>query len=154
MNRDPTLCRAFITEGMEILSGRLEVQHEWSIDQNEDHCILNIPKQTDDGFDIRVEVCPDQITVYGEGTHRHFDFTGSLEIVDSAFGLARDLLSPHMRIRELRAAGSPYRWFMESFQSDRWFVEQSTGLFFWNYFGQRSERILQNRILEGRLDSV
>lgn len=72
-------------------------------------------------------------------------------MVEDALGLVRDLLSPDMRVRELRAGRSAYRWFIEAFDGRTWKVEHMTGLLFWNYFGRRSEHIYQNAVLPGRL---
>jgi len=70
--------------------------------------------------------------------------------VRDALGLVRDLLSPGMRLRELRAAGRPYKWILEGRLSGQWHTEQTMALLIWNYFGVRSERIYQNAHLPER----
>ncbi len=153
MNRDPALCRTFVRIAKEALSSRPEVEHTWSIDADEDHCILDIPPCSDTGFSITVEVFPAEITVSMQGPHEHFPLDSDAEeLVRSVLGLIRDLLSPAMRLRELRAGGSPYCWHVEMLQEDgTWQTEFTTGLVFWNYFGRRSERIYQNDVLPSRV---
>jgi len=151
MNRNPFLCNQFVKTIKEILATYPEVKHTWSIDDDEDHCILDIPKQKNDGFDITVEVFPKEIIIIAAGAHIHFDLKESYEkLVQSSFGLVRDLLSPNMRIREMLSANRPYKWYIETLHSTKWTVEESNGLFFWNYFGKKSEKIYQNLILKGR----
>jgi hypothetical protein len=55
-----------------------------------------------------------------------------------------------MRLRELLRGSSPYKWSLESLDNGLWTEEASSGLLFYNYCGQRSERIYQNKILEIR----
>ena len=150
-NRDPTLCREFVKQAKEILSAHPQIKHEWSIDADEDHCILDFPKSNPDGFDITVEVYPDQIIVFGQGFHEHFDQDNNSIKIESSLGLVRDLLCPDMRIKEYLAGGSPYRWDAELLQNGKWLREHTTGLVFWNYFGRRSQKYYQNKVLEGRL---
>ena len=73
-----------------------------------------------------------------------------------ALGLARDLLSPAMRIRELRTGNKPYRWVMECYDSTGWRGEQETEFLDPNHLGRNhlgraSERVYPNRALPGRL---
>ena len=68
-----------------------------------------------------------------------------------ALGLARDLLSPAMRIRELRTGNKPYRWVMECYDGAGWRGEQETGFLDRNHLGRAYERVYQNRALPGRL---
>ena len=152
---DTNLCREFVKAAQEALSTFPEVKHSWSIAAAQTHCSLLIPKANEDGFDVRIEVSRDGIVVFGEGAHQHFDTPESThqEKVASALGLVRDLLSPHMRIREFRAGKSAYRWLMQSLHNNEWQTEGSTALLFWNYFGKRSERIFKNTTLPGRLAS-
>jgi len=153
VNRDPTLCRTFVTLAQASLATNPEVKHTWSIDADEDHCILDIPPYSDTGFSITIEVFPEEITVSMGGPHEHFRREGMSpeELVGSVLGLTRDLLSPAMRLREQRAGGSAFQWHVEALQADgTWLAEATTGLLFWNYFGKRSERIYQNDVLPSR----
>jgi hypothetical protein len=147
------LFQAFLRLAKEALSQNPEVKHSWSVNEQKDRCILEIPEQNDKGFDIRVDVYSREITVWAMGIDfvQLSDYSENPEetVVD-ILGLVRDLLSPTMRIRELRAGDSPYRWRMECLRKGEWVREESCGLLFWNFLGKRSEIIYQNYILEGR----
>jgi hypothetical protein len=150
-SRDPRVCREFVARAKEALSLHPDLSHSWSIDADDDHCILEFPATSLDGFAVVVEVFPEMITVSACGYHQHLDVADdALGIVGQALGLARDLLSPSMRIRERRAGGTPYRWICEGKKSAEWRTEGSTSLMFWNYFGRRSERLYQNHALPER----
>lgn len=152
-NTDPALCRAFVQAATSALASTSQVKHTLSVDADEDHCILDIPKAEEGGFDIMFEIEPDEITVVAEGAHFHVDNGSTLEeTVQAALGLLRDLLSDHMRVRELRTCDQPYEWHLQSLRDGEWITEQVTSLFLRRFWGERSERIYQNRVLEGRLD--
>jgi hypothetical protein len=155
MNRDPTLCRSFVRQAKEALSHYPQIKHEWSIDADEDHCILDIPEECDSGFPITVEVYPDEIMVIASGAHTNLHLDGNPdELAAHALGLVRDLLSPAMRIRERLAGGEPYKWAFESFRDGEWITAEWIGLFFYNYLGKKTEKIYQNSILPAREISI
>ena len=137
----------------EVLSLHSELSHRWKEDSSTRGATLLFPKQQPGGFDVLVSAHEEQLTVSTEGAHVHFDRADQEpeQIVEDALGLVRDLLSPDMRVRELHAGRTPYRWFIEAFDGETWRVEHVTGLLFWNYFGHRSEQIYQNDVLPGRL---
>ena len=64
---------------------------------------------------MEVEAYPEELMLLTHGVHVHFDdhYDSELydteELVEQALGMTRDLLSPDMRIRELRAGNKPYR---------------------------------------------
>lgn len=145
MNRDPALCRAFIAYGKRMFSQHPDIPHSWSIDDDEDHCILDIPKKINDGFDITVEVAPDEISLFCEGFHEHFPLEGHPDdFANNHIGFLSDLLTPLMRLREHIAGASAYKWTLECLEDEIWVPERTTGLVFFNYFGRRRERIYQN----------
>lgn len=151
-NRNPALCRTFIDKAKGILAHYPEIKHSWSIDADEDHCILDIPKMAEDGFNIYIEVFADDVIVSANGPHIHYHLGSSVEtVVDDALGLVRDLLSPSMRIREFYSNGKPYKWYMELIHDGKWQVEDKTYLIFFNWFGKRTEKYYQNSILPSRL---
>jgi hypothetical protein len=155
MNRDPTVWRSFVRQAKEALSQHPQIRHEWSIDEDEGRCTLEIPEEYDGGFPITVEVSSAEIMVIAGGAHRHLWRAGSPdELAAHALGLVRDLLSPGMRIRERLAAGRPYRWEIEIHTRGRWATMERVGLIFWNYFGKRTERTYQNRTLPARADPL
>lgn len=149
--RDPAFCRAFVVAAKGILSQHPEVKHSLSIDDDEDHCILDIPKQSDDGFDITIEVFPSGIILSASGAHIHFDDIKEAEsTISEVFGLIRDLLSPAMRVVEQRSNEQPYKWYLESLRNGQWQREDANGLLFYNFFGKKTEKIYQNNIMQNR----
>jgi hypothetical protein len=155
MNRDPALCRSFVRQAKAALSGYPHLKHEWSIDGDEDHCILDIPEESKDGFPITVEAWPSEITVIAGGAHMHYDLEGDIEDLSGrVLGLVRDLLSPGMRIRECLAGGKPYKWVIELFRNGQWVTEETLRELFFRWFGRRTEKIYQNKTLAARQDAV
>ena len=157
MNRDPILCQTFVSQAKEFFSEFPQVKHEWSIDDDKDHCILDIPEESDSGFPITLEVAPDKILVMASGAHTSFDLEDNEtpeEISANVLGLLRDLLSPAMRIHEYLAGGQPYKWAFETHQEKQWITEEYVSLFFWNYFGKRTEKYYQNNILPARNNPI
>lgn len=150
-NRDPALCREFVRQARDFFESYPQIKHTLSVDDDEDHCILDIPEETPDGFPVTVEVEPEQITVYASGAHISERPEGNpADFVARTLGYVQDLLGPNMRVRELCAGGEPHKWGIEILQEVQWQTEEWTGLVFWNYFGKRSERIYMNRILPAR----
>jgi hypothetical protein len=155
MNRDPTLCRSFVRQAKQALSHHPQIVHKWSIDDDEDHCILDISEADENGFPITVEVHSEQITVMAGPTHVHLDLDGDAdELAAYALGLVRDLLSPATRIHERLAGKTPIKWTLEHLQGGEWTAEEEMGLLLYNYFGRRSERTYQNQILPAREEPV
>lgn len=153
-NRDPALCRAFVEAATAALASVPQVKYELSQDVKKHRCVLSIPKTDADGFDIAFEVHPQEIIVLAGGVKTFIPPESTdQETIQEALGLLRDLLTPHMRIREQLASGKPYKWYLESLSDGGWAIEQTDGLIFYAYWGKRSERIYQNRVLEGRLNN-
>ena len=145
-----TLKEAFIKTANKILAKQPDLKHSWSTGTH-GQTILTFPKHVQNGFDVVIEVSPDEITIYGIGAHQHVSAAESIDdCVQSALGLARDLLSRRMRVREYIASGKPYRWDMEIEQERQWKLVTRTALLLWNYFGRRTEQIYQNDTLPSR----
>ena len=150
-----TLCEDFVQIAKDAIAKYPDLQHSWTINADNACCSLMFQKQKEDGFDVLVEVTTTGITVSTHGAHQHFDSSedSNESKIKDALALVRDLLSPNMRIKELCAGKSAYRWDMEYLDNNQWCLENST-LIFWNYFGKRNERILQNSTLPGRLTTA
>jgi hypothetical protein len=135
--------------GESALASYPDLAHEWQEDAG--NTTLRFPARSDDGFDVELSASASGILFGAGGFHTHFDEPDNMErqVID-ALGLARDLLSTGMRLRELRAGGLPYRWILELATVTGWQTNQVTGLLFWNYLGRRSEAIFQNRQLPAR----
>ena len=155
MNRDPTLCREFVKQAKVFMAAYPQINHTWSIDADEDHCILDIPEHAPEGFAITVEVHPEEIIVSFGGAHTNAGPEGNpVKFVSHVIGYVRDLLSPVMRVRELSAGGNAYRWGIELLEDGKWHSQEWVGLLFWNYFGKRSEKFYRNEILPARENPV
>ncbi len=136
------------SQARSILADHPDMPHHWRNDG------LVFSGSDLDGFEVTLQPDGQGIVVLtGVGLHEHVEGAPA-EAVRDALGLVRDLLSPDMRVRELRAGGRAYRWLLERRELDRWTCESQTGLLFWNYFARRSERVYQNRWLPGRLASA
>ena len=132
-----------------------EVLHSWSIDDDEDHAILEIQGKGDAGFDITAHIDSGEITLWSEGWHEHYTCTEpKADFVAQLLGLIRDMLSPSMRIRETLSNGVPYKWSLENFEDGTWVVENTCGLFFWNWFGEKAEKFYRNEVLPSRVTVV
>lgn len=59
-----------------------------------------------------------------------------------------------MRVRERCAGSGGYKWTLECFRGDGWEDRGTMGLLFFRYWGKRSERIYQNRVLPLRDDPL
>lgn len=130
-----------------------ELVHTWR--DSADSLILEFPSTAPQGFMIRVVARENAIDLHAGGFLTHFDDPPDpAQLAAKALGLARDLLSPAMRLREFRAGGVPYRWQIQYQQGDRWQDEEEFGLLFWNYFGQRSKVVYQNDQLPSRHRAV
>lgn len=127
--------------------------HHWTITPH--GCVLSIPSQAEDGFDILIDVEINAATVYWGNGHSHYQRADDINaLVEEIFGLLRDLLSPNMRVRHYYAGGQFYWASLEAFEGTKWSVERSTGLLFWDYFGKRSVRTYSNSVLPGRLSDA
>jgi hypothetical protein len=133
-------------QASQVLADHPELPHEWRGRGD-----LAFPAVDADGFDVILQ--PDArgiIVLTGTGLHEHIEAIPA-EAVQDAMGLARDLLSVDMRIRERRAGGRGYHWTLERRAGDGWRMESRTGLLVWNYLARRSEHVYQNQQLPGRL---
>ena len=110
------------------------------------------PKSSETGFDITISVSDKEIVVSTSlGAHDQFGVGDDpTEAIEDALGMTRALLCADTRIREFRAAGRPYRWVIEYRDGNGWKKGSLTGLFFWNFFGRRTEHLYQNEALPRR----
>ena len=132
----------------EIISNERQLVYEWCNDSSE----ITFKKNSHEGFDLIIKCDIDSIYIYTDiGYHNEYPLTKNLQtVLTEVTGLARDLLSKNMRIREYLSNNKPYRWDVESLVDNKWYSVDSTGLIFWNYLGKRSEKIYFNNILSER----
>ena len=147
------LPESFQRYGTAILAKNPEIAHQWSTAS--DGLRLSMPSSGPNGFDIECEIAAEAITLCWGNWHTRFEPTaGNDALVESLFGLIRDMLSPDMRLREFRAGSAPYRGHLQSFDGTCWSTEQEMSLIFWNYFGRRSVQTYSNAIRPGRMSKV
>ncbi len=152
-NNDRGLCKAFVDDVTAMLAWAPQMEYELTVSDDEAGCSLHIPKASDDGFDILIEVEPDDITVWAEGGSFHFDPEPPfVETAQSVVSLLQRLLSPDMRVRKLCTWGRPYRWEMQVLLDGEWRTVQTTALWIGISLGRSSERIYQNRLVESPVD--
>jgi hypothetical protein len=56
-----------------------------------------------------------------------------------------------MRIRERLSNGTPYKWTLENFEDGKWVNENTCGVFFWDRFGKKTEKLYSNEVLPARV---
>ena len=138
------LAREFVAEHLQLPSTTRVIV-------DSDSARLEVPSVDENGFSVTLAVSNSELTLHTDrGFHEHFDIERDIEgFFRQILGLTRDILSPEMRLRELRSNDRPYRWFLEAYDGSEWVQEFEMGLLVFNFFGKRSHRIFQNRILEG-----
>jgi len=117
---------------------------------------LLFAKKDDKGFDVEVQISDSGITVFTMGLDSYrFDF-GEVDERD-ILGLVDDLLSPHMRIREIHSIfGFPWRWVIEHWDGTGWIEENETGLGLFpipllEVSDRNSDKFYTNNVLPGRM---
>lgn len=151
MQSNTPLAQTFEDLAREAFATRPELNHDWLHAANSDGCHLRIRGAGQSGFDLDVQVQPAGIVLAGAGWHEHYQLEGDGEqFARNMLGLIRDLISPRMRIRELRVGSSGYRWHLECLEEDGWVIENTFGYLIWNFFGRKSERIHMNEVLPMR----
>ena len=116
------------------------IDHAWS----EDRLTISFPKKNENGFDIEVTYDPISKIIgiqTDRGYHDHFHidrFDTISASFERVFGLVRDLLTQNMRIEETLTNGRPRKWSLQAHVKGNWITESTTGLLFWNIFGNKS----------------
>jgi hypothetical protein len=103
---------------------------DWRLQDKKGECELVIPKLSPEGFEITVVADEKEVTVYSEYlAHQHFTAEGDHgKVSEQAMGFVRDLLSPAMRIRLVKAGDKPVRGDFEFWRDGAWHRESITSL--------------------------
>jgi hypothetical protein len=102
---------------------------------------ISVLPTSNDGFTVGLEVSQNQITVFFNGWHEHFQEQD--EALDCfAFGL-----SDECRLKECRRGNFAYRWTVESKQDGKWVADSETGLFLFPFWKSKEVRYLQNNLI-------
>ena len=120
------------------------IQHEW---RNNDTEVI-FKKNNDNGFDVVIGHNKNILYLYTDrGFHNHFEaYRDFSNILEQVMGLARNLLSNNMRIREISSNNNARKWILEHYRNNAWEQESINGLILWNYFGKKTEKIYSNDI--------
>ena len=125
------------------------LDHTW--DDGPDGLALSFPASSPNGFSVHLVATDADITVNAGRMHVPFDGSEPPSaLVGQALALARDLLSPRMRLRERRFLGRPYRWYLEHKQGSAWVPEHEMGLLMWAPAMLATTTIYQNNQLPAR----
>ena len=127
-----------------------QLEDNYSI--GEDESLVFSVDGSPDGFDVHIEIMDEkQIVLHAGSIHTHVyqaDQEDVSDFVYEQFEHIRSLLSPLCRIVEFKAGKSPYKWVLEYLDDDTWIPGDTMGLLFYNYFGHRSKRIIQNHLIQ------
>ncbi len=115
---------------------------------------LIIPGANDDGFTVEAQAESYGLYVSAEGWHSGaWEITSREETVETLcsqfLGFIRTLLSPDAWLEVRYAGHTPYKWTM-TYGVEGSVESESTCLLFFNYFGRRSVKVLQNEHLPAR----
>ncbi len=104
----------------------------------EDSFRISVPKIKDDGFCVDLIEEGNELVVYFEGWHEHFDNEFD------AFNCFLWGLSLNSRLKVLSRGTFDYKWILEMKMNELWSNQGTTGLIFFPFWKEKRERILKN----------
>lgn len=126
------------------VTGRYEIKEEHS------KAIFFI-QGSDTGFDITLEeVNADEFILHAGNIHSHSireKDESHEEFLSEQFYHIRSLLSPLTRIIEYKSGATPYKWTLQYLHDKKWENGETLSFLFYNYFGKRSQKHLQNDVI-------
>jgi hypothetical protein len=148
---DAQFANEFYGRARQLLLNHPRVRHKWK--REPERAFLEIPAARSDGFDVRVNAGPeggnvlvDRSVVVGFSILESYDSVE--EVADRIVAFIEDLLSPSMRLRIQYRGRRPSRWILEKEgRLGAWERVGSQRAIWYNWFGQASERVFQNRQL-------
>ena len=155
MNQDCALVHEFVRVAKRFFERYPKVDHVLSVGSEGEYCVLEIPMSNEGGFDIHLDVGDREILIHCGDFHDHHELDSEIvEFVNHYFGFIYDLLSVSMRLREFCSGRRPYKWTLECLEDGHWSEESTTGMLLYNYFGRKSELIMQNKTLPAREEPI
>ncbi len=143
----------FVSTAENALKQHSQLSWNWRTERKT--TILTIPRQSDSGFEVGVRC--EAFGLYplaGDWHGMPWDFNAPKTSIqnqcDACMKFILYLLTPDSRLRVITSNGKPFRWLVEYFEENKWKLHEEMGLLFYNYFGKRSEFILQNNHLPPR----
>ncbi len=119
---------------------------EWTSEPNKPKETLTIHKLDENGFDVRLECESYGLYPFAGGWHGapwDVTITSLDEFKKDAESFMRSILSPSSQLRIRYTNGRAYRWMLSYTLLGKPQIEE-VGLFFYNYFGAKSERCFSN----------
>ena len=109
-------------EFFEYISDRLEMTPDLDYEWRNNNSEIVFKKKNDEGFNVVIGHHKDYLCLATDkGYHDHFealkDFSAALVDV---MGLARDLMTKNMRIKEISTSGKPRKWVLEQYKNGVW----------------------------------
>ncbi len=152
MTQKEQLPAVFERYARNVLSQESGLRHEWAT--SPDKSRLVIPRANETGFTVEVQAQTYGLYAFAEGWHSSaWELTSRKETYENLctqfLGFVRTLLSRDAWLEVRYAGRTPYRWTM-TYGVEGGAESESTGLLFFNYFGRRSARVLQNDHLPAR----
>ena len=133
-----------------ILDEYTTIQAKWD-STNQGGRRLTIFKVDESGFDIMVDAETYGLIPYAGDWHGPAweSSVGTKDLCEQFMGFVRSLLCADSTL-EVRYAGTwAFQWIL-TYPTEGGFESYETGIFFYNYFGKRRSRILQNQHLPPR----
>lgn len=103
---------------------------------------IRVRPQADDGFMVELRENGQAITVFMEGWHEDF------EHADEALECFALGLSDRVRLRVVSRGKLDCAWTLETLREGAWVPDSTTGLLLIPFWIRRSERYLQNHLIE------
>jgi hypothetical protein len=143
---------AFERYARDVLARENRLRHEWAT--SPDKTRLIIPRANETGFTVEAQAETYGLYAFAEGWHSAaWELTSQKEtsedLCSQFLGFIRTLLSPDAWLEVRYAGHTPYKWTM-TYGVEGSVEAESTGLLFFNYFGRRSVKVLQNEHLPAR----
>ena len=149
-----SLSDTFFALASERFASYPSVRHTWSGPERSGKRVLELPSEAESGFTVRVDCEPYGLYVYAGDWHgAPFECgpdAATLETTaEDCLGFIRTLLCEDSSLEVAYSSNKPFRWAL-SYPTDVGVQREEVGLFFYNYFGSRSKRVFQNKLLPSR----
>lgn len=143
----------FFRRAQEAFQAHPYLETRWDWDDKAGVVILRVPKLGADGFDVTVEIDPEEISIAALEAQDHFQAQDGVEAaVQGALDFLFRLLTSDVRIRERSRGGRPYCWDLEAWKGGRWQrLSHVVNVTSWllGLPKSKEERVYQNRTLPG-----
>ena len=111
---------------------------------------LSFTKSSVDGFSIWLNISPTDDIIFlttdcGFKRHYHMGLFASQTVaLKTVLGILDDAIKGHARLKVTYRNEKPVKWEMEIKSKEHWITSHSSGSFFKNIFGKKTEKIFAN----------